>query len=300
MEEESLLTLFALPKAFRGHFGIIQRNAITSWTLLRPRPEIVLFGDETGTAEIMAELGLRHNPEVARNELGTPLLDGLFAKAQADPRADLLCYVNADVILLQDFMEAVERTRDWAKRFLIVGQCWDTDIAEPLGFDRPDWEEHLRDIVRSTAKQRSITGIDYFVFPAGLFSNIPPFGIGRPFWDNWFLWQACRSGVALVDATAVTTVIHQNHPISWTWTGPEEKRNFELAGGWHTRYSIANSQYRLTSAGIVRNWARPLRARWELRRQIWISNLINWTRPARHALGLNQQRLDSIKKFLAK
>lgn len=295
-----MLTIFSIPKVFKDHISVIQRNAITSWTLLRPRPEIVLFGDETGTADIVAELDLRHNPDVARNEFGTPLLNDLFEKAQADPRADLLCYANADIILLQDFLEAVERTREWAKRFLMVGQCWDTEIRQPLRFDRLNWEGDLRNTVRSIAKRRNVTGIDYFVFPAGLYSSLPPFGLGRPFWDNWFLWQSCRSGIAVVDATAVTTVVHQNHLSSWTWTGPESERNLELAGGWHTRYSIANSRYRLTPGEIVRDWVRPLRARWELRRWIWTSKLINWTRPVRHAFGLNQRRLNSIKKVFSR
>lgn len=31
-----MITLFTTAKPFRGHDGIIQRNALRSWTLLRP------------------------------------------------------------------------------------------------------------------------------------------------------------------------------------------------------------------------------------------------------------------------
>ena len=55
-----MLTIFALPKAFHGHFGVIERNAITSWTRLQPKPEIILFGDDEGTANIADKLGLQH------------------------------------------------------------------------------------------------------------------------------------------------------------------------------------------------------------------------------------------------
>ena len=55
-----MLTLFAIPKAFRGEFNQIQRNAITSWTLLEPKPEIILLGDDEGTAEVAKEFGVRH------------------------------------------------------------------------------------------------------------------------------------------------------------------------------------------------------------------------------------------------
>lgn len=54
------LTLLATPQAFREHIGVILRNAITSWTKLMPRPEILLFGEDESVAEIPAELGLGH------------------------------------------------------------------------------------------------------------------------------------------------------------------------------------------------------------------------------------------------
>ena len=52
-----MLTILSTPKRFSGIFEVIQTNAITSWTQLDPRPEIILFGRDEGTAEICAELG---------------------------------------------------------------------------------------------------------------------------------------------------------------------------------------------------------------------------------------------------
>jgi 5,10-methylene-tetrahydrofolate dehydrogenase/methenyl tetrahydrofolate cyclohydrolase len=51
-----MLTFFGVPKAFRGHTGIIQRNAIGSWARLGRGSRVVLFGDEEGTAEVAREL----------------------------------------------------------------------------------------------------------------------------------------------------------------------------------------------------------------------------------------------------
>ena len=62
-----MLTLFSTPKPFRGHIGVIQRNALKSWTLLHPDVEIILFGDDEGTADICRELGLQHEPHVERS-----------------------------------------------------------------------------------------------------------------------------------------------------------------------------------------------------------------------------------------
>ena len=43
-----MLTLFTTPKPFRGIFATIQRNALRSWTLLRPACDVLLFGNEDG------------------------------------------------------------------------------------------------------------------------------------------------------------------------------------------------------------------------------------------------------------
>ena len=43
----SPLAILAMPKPFHGHIGMIQRNAIQSWTHLSPRPEIFLCGDRS-------------------------------------------------------------------------------------------------------------------------------------------------------------------------------------------------------------------------------------------------------------
>src|SRR5262249_52353879 len=126
-----MLTLFAIPKHFRGHFATIQRNAILSWTCLRPRPEIFLFGNEQGTAEIAGELGLRHIPDVARNEYGTPLVDDLFRRAEEQAGTPVLGYVNSDIILTSDFCTAIERIRAKYGHFLMVGRRWDLDWEHP-------------------------------------------------------------------------------------------------------------------------------------------------------------------------
>src|SRR5712671_6001310 len=105
------LTILATPKPFHGHFNVIQRNAIISWTKLEPRPEIILFGHEQGAAECARELGLVHISEVARNRHGTPLLADIFSIAEQRATSDVLVYVNADIILPREFTLGVEKVR---------------------------------------------------------------------------------------------------------------------------------------------------------------------------------------------
>jgi hypothetical protein len=225
-----MLTLFSVPKPFRGHIGIIQRNAVRSWTMLRPACEILLFGDEEGTAELAKELGVRHIPQIARNEHGTPLVNDLFARAESMATHDLLCYVNADIIMMSNFMSSVKRVSVRKRRFLMVGQRWNVEINEELDFCSPDWEVELDDYCKKRGELFHRLGIDYFVFHRGLFKTIPPFAIGRLVWDNWLVFRARIRLAAVVDATPVVMAVHQNHDYG-RFGGKDEIRNSPEAWG---------------------------------------------------------------------
>src|SRR3990172_6591396 len=101
-----VITLFSAPKPFTDpHIAMIQYNAIQSWTLLSD-VEVILLGEETGLAEAARELGVKHIPDVARNDSGTPLISSMFQFARdASQRSnsELLCIINADMILMPDF-----------------------------------------------------------------------------------------------------------------------------------------------------------------------------------------------------
>lgn len=106
-----LITIFSAPKPFTdAHIATIQRNAIKSWTLL-PDVEVILLGEETGLAQAAHELGVKHIPNVTRNESGTPLISSMFQLARENSSSDLLCIINADMILMPDFVAAARRSR---------------------------------------------------------------------------------------------------------------------------------------------------------------------------------------------
>lgn len=251
-----MMTLFTTAKPFRGHSAIIQRNAIQSWIRLRPKCEVVLFGDEEGTAEIAGEFGLCHIPDVARNEYGTPLLSAMFDTAQQVASHSILCYVNADIILMSDFMQAVEQVVHHKRCFLMVGQRWDVNLNQSWDFSRPDWESRMREYVRTRGSLHPPYGIDYFVFPHGLWGDIPPFAIARTAFDNWLIYAARNRGAAVIDATRAVMAVHQNHAHVFEgtkWVGtreyPEAKRNLEIAGGYRYAFTLQDATHILTSKG---------------------------------------------------
>ena len=226
-----MLTLFAIPKPFQGHTGVIQRNAIRSWRKMCPSCEIILFGDDEGTSEFAADLGVKHIGEIARNEFGTPLVNDLFEQAQRVARFDVLGYVNADIILMSDFLEAVGQVRSNRAEFLTVGRRWDVDIREPWDFDSTDWESRMRRLILEQGTIQSKAAIDYFVFSRGLLDAIPPFAIGRTAWDNWLIFRARERSSVVIDATKRVMAVHQNHEYTGfsgktaLWGGKEAGKN---------------------------------------------------------------------------
>jgi hypothetical protein len=295
-----MLTFFTTAKPFRGHSAVIQRNALKSWTLLHPDVEVILFGDEEGAAETARELGIRHEPRVERNARGTKYLRSFFDSAQQIARHDLLCYVNCDILLLSDFRLAVERVRSWRKDFLLIGRRWDTEIAAPVDFSRPDWEADVRARALQANSQRPPQWIDYFVFSKGLYlSRIPPFVVGRPGWDNWLVWYARASGVPVVDVSRVVIAVHQNHDYAYhpegaagVWQGDEAQQNYALLGGDRHFRTIENATHRLLPGGLRKNYRHYLslgrRRGAALAYQVWFS-LLEATRPVRHRLGLGKR-----------
>lgn len=235
----SNVTIFAIPKPFIGHIGIIQQNAITSWTLLHPQPEVILFGDEAGTRELSQKLGLIHVPEVKLNEYGTPLLSGIFAEAHQRASNGVLAYVNADLILINDFTSAIQSVSQQLKDFLIIGRRWNLEITQKLEFDAK-WQDRLKQLIMSQGCLAPQNCKDYFVFPRHLFAEIPAFAVGRGYWDTWMVNQAVACNYPVVDASLTATVIHQDHDYAHLRGGKNEaymgkeaqiNKAFERVGG---------------------------------------------------------------------
>jgi hypothetical protein len=251
-----MLTLFACPKPFDDpHTALIQRNAITSWTHLVPRPQIVLLGDEAGTSHLCRELDLTHVPGIASNEYGTPLLDHVFREAQCVALHDTLCYVNADIILTSDFVPALSRASQYFDAFLLTGQRHMLAISEPIDYSNPQWETGLRRRVGEEGYLDVESSLDYFVFRRGAF-DLPAFAIGRIRWDNWLIWRALSMGMPVVDATKSITVIHQVHDHAHVggedafYFGIEARQNLTLAGGASHLRTLLDATHVLTATQV--------------------------------------------------
>jgi len=256
---------------------MIQRNAIKSWTLL-PDVEVILLGEETGLAEAAKEFGVKHIPHVERNANGIPLISSMFQLARdASQRSnsDLLCIINADMILMPDFVEAALESssllldnRQQAvglQNFVLLSQRWDYDITSPPDFSE-GWESRLGESVRKQNQLHRPAGSDFFLFPKSCYTDIPNFAIGRAGWDNWMIYKARQQKWAVIDCTPSVMIVHQNHDYSHLPGGkshyehPDTNENIRLAGGQaNIRYTILDSTHQLRDGKLVRPKMTSLR-----------------------------------------
>jgi hypothetical protein len=255
MNAGPVLTIFTAPKPFTdGHITVIQRNAIRSWLALGPAVQVVLVGEEDGLAEAAVQLGVRHLPQVKRNPQGTPLVSSIFDLGRQANASPLLAYVNADILLAPDFVEAACSVQDQASRFLLVGQRWDLQVEEELDFS-PGWVERLNRRIQQHGRLHPPGGSDYFIYPRECFTRLPPFAVGRAGWDNWMIYEARRQGWLVVDATRRIPVVHQDHDYRHLPGGqphyrlPETGENVRLAGGRRTIFALRAANRSLDGAG---------------------------------------------------
>lgn len=249
-----MITIFTTPKKFEGHIGVIQTNAITSWTLLKPECEVILFGKEPGTADIARKLNIKHFPDIKTNEFGTPLVNHLFWEAEKLSGFPVLAYLNSDIILCNDFIEAVRKIK--MRKFLLVSRRHNVKLDEHINFQEENWEKRLQSEIHRHGSIGTPMAMDIFVFSRGIWKNLPPFAIGRAGYDPRLLYFAYSNNIPLVNISPVTRIVHQNHSYTHhpqgkegVYYGEEAKRNHSLIKNGISVLCIRNASFILTKFG---------------------------------------------------
>ncbi len=285
--ERPAVTLLSTAKAFTGIFEVIQTNAITSWTLLEPRPDVILFGDDPGTAELCRALVIRHVPDVATTEQGTPLLSDMFLRGQELATTPMVCWSNADIIFDEHLLEAARTLADRPRPAYVVGRRTDIDQPDQLRFD-DGWQGQLTERAALVGELKPAKWIDWFLFTRGLFHELPPFAIGRPGYDPWLIWRASELGADVIDATAFVPAIHQRHDYTHVgsreavFAGAEARQNAAIVDDFRHYHSIAYAPLRLDADGRV--VPAPRRTRQLARAKTWLGHQLRFTRPLRRRL----------------
>ena len=252
------LTLFSAPKPFSDpRIAAIQTNALESWARLSD-VDVLLLGQGEGISEAARAYGAVHLPDVRTNGSGTPLVSSMIELARQHGRGKLLGIINADMIAMNDLVDAAKQVEPRLPEFVLLGRRWDLDVAGMQDF-ASDWEARLREQARQEGKLHKPAGSDFFIFPPQMYTEVPDFAVGRAGWDNWMIFSARRRGVPVIDCTESCMLVHQNHDYAHLPGGrphyalPETDENIRLAGGVAAiRYTVMDATYLLRDGQLAR------------------------------------------------
>jgi len=228
-----MLTLFTIPRAFEGNHEIRQENAIGSWTRLLPRPEIILFCDDPGVAEVAEKFDCVHVPDIKCGLRNVPYVNEAFLWVSENAKNDLVCYVNCDIVFFQNLIPAVQSVAEkFPDPFLMIGRRWNLAFGGAIDFTG-NWQARVRATIERDGVLHSPSGVDYFVHRKGTIGpNMPQFLVGSPKWDNWTVADCESRGFHVVEATSAVTSIHQSHPQYWPKDGIDHNVHlWQRAGG---------------------------------------------------------------------
>jgi len=217
--------------------GPTQQMAIQSWRASVPDCEVLFFGSASDAMSTGLEM---HSVEVS--ETGKPIVSDLFRAARAAAQFNVLCYINADIVVTPRLFEAAlvvngEVPPPW----MILGQRWDTTVDYDVDFQDPEWGDRLISSVMADKRTRlhPTSGMDYFITRGDVWGDeIPPYKLGCFAWDTDLMCIALERNVPVIDATIVNPVFHLDHKIFNRRDTPDAKYNLELLGrdgDFHTR-----------------------------------------------------------------
>lgn len=234
-----MYTLFACPRAFTNpEVERIQRMALESWLLLEPHPQIILFSDHPSTEKIAQEYGVETTPCLAFSPHGVPLLNFLFQKAEELARFETLVYVNADIMISSNFYSALHTVRKRWKKYLLISAPY---VVDHTRFTiHPGYEKEATKYIVSSPLPFTA---DLFAYSKGVFTQMPPFRLGKGSWDSWLISYPLLKGIPVIDATSYVRLFHPNdrssthHPQSefrsiMAKYQEDIKANILLAGYW--------------------------------------------------------------------
>lgn len=227
-DDQISLTIFCAPKPFQEGDGQKdkQLQALVSWLRLGSSIKIVLLGNSS-LSSMVSQFPDRVTLEsdVDYNFLGTPMFHSLIARARAAETKYSL-FINADIILLTDFLSALRKVADRFPNFILTAMRWDVD-SMPFYFHetthkllsengREVEEGEVRRHIKEKGRLHTYGGVDFWAWnngPVPFFEvPMPPFTFGRGRYDNWFTHEMADSKYrSVVDASDAITSVHLVH-----------------------------------------------------------------------------------------
>ena len=239
-----MITFLSSPKAFTGNVRKIQLNAIRSWLAVHPDAEVIIYGDSERAVDACREVGVHNVPDIPCSPSGVPYFNSIVDHARIHARHDIQCYLNCDILMTEAVLKAIKPLE--FPRYLVIGQRIDLSEGVDLDVTTANWKDELRKLAeQGKANMHAPSGMDYFIFPRGLWEGLPLLVIGRGGYDGALVAFCLRNKIPLINATLAILALHQFHDYGHMPGGEKEvfycadaRNNWRLHNVY---YSISNS-----------------------------------------------------------
>jgi len=242
-----MLTILTTPKSTMGKAGMDFNNALLNWNCLEPHPQVLVFNCDD--EKFVTERGATHIDGVRSTDMGIPYMDDMLRIGQQMAYYDAIMLTSDHLLFLPGLMEAVYRVTKRFDNFLAIGQRYDADIQRLIDFTSSSWEQELESY-RKKGHLHGPSAKDYMIMSKGFPLEIPPFIIGRPWYDTWLVVASLKAGIPVVDLSRTVTAIHPNHDYSQIPGNPKanhgnpgELYNAQLAVGCSGKGHITTSTW---------------------------------------------------------
>jgi len=205
------ITLFTIPQAFETEYDLMQWNAIKSWTLLNPKPDIFLLGNAPGVASIANGLGLYHIPNVYQNSSISEIAKWLD-RIINNP---ILVYINPCMILTKDFTNAIQKIHNNQDHFFLTGQYRIIQTEGTIDFNN-QWQHQLRVMAdKQGMPQQQLQDI-YLVFTKHLLKQLFVLDSRLEYtWEQQLFYAALRKYYPIIDGSPIITAFLQTPKSKW-------------------------------------------------------------------------------------
>jgi hypothetical protein len=230
-----MISIITTLKPFRGLARIHQINALRSWGKFIEGAEIIVIGESEGFETTLNDFkfNIKWVKEVKTSYSGAPYFDDMIKKGLENARNDFMCIINADTILLSDFVNSISNLiNKFDNNFLLTSRSFPLNTNTVLDFDEPEIEVCLKNNARKNYTHLDITSLptDFYFFHRDFLSNtnIPTFVYGRGVFVRWYLYHAHCKRIPIIDGTPVITAIHQTHTFDYI-NDPEVQKELQSA-----------------------------------------------------------------------
>src|SRR5215469_8183888 len=128
-----MITILTAFKPFVGVTRVHQTNALSSWKALADDVEILVFGEPEIFAPSVEPFGARVVPGIPHAQDGRVRADTIFEFGRLHGKYDFQAYVNGDILLMRDFVNAFHTIR--FPQFVMIGQRTNVDVHETISFE---------------------------------------------------------------------------------------------------------------------------------------------------------------------